>query len=152
MPEMIRCCVGRAGNARGFTLIEMVIAVAIVAILAAIAVPSYQESVRKSRRPDGMAALLKLQLAQEKFRANCRFYAENLTTTGNTCGTKSADSSLKFSDTSEEGFYSIAITAASGNGYTITADPVGSQAADSDCDPLQYVYPAGTKTPAGCWD
>ncbi|AOS97523.1 Fimbrial protein precursor [Microbulbifer aggregans] len=138
-------------NSKGFTLIELMIAVAIVAILAAIAVPSYQDSVRKSRRSDATAALLRLQLEQEKLRANCRFYAGTLAG-AESCGTDAASSSLNFSTASEKGFYNISVTAASGNGYTITADPTGSQAADTDCDPIQYVYPAGTKTPAGCWD
>lgn len=138
-------------NSKGFTLIEMLIAVAIVAILAAIAMPSYQDSIMKSRRSDGIAALLKLQLAQEKFRSNCRFYAGTFAAADN-CGVDAANSSLNFSTTSEEGFYTISVTAAAGNGYTITADPIGSQAADGDCDPLQYIYPAGIKSPADCWD
>lgn len=138
-------------NSKGFTLIEMLITIAIVAILAAIAIPSYQNFVLKSRRSDGTAALLKLQLKQEKFRANCRFYAGTLGAADN-CGTDSVASSLNFSTSSEEGFYTIAVTAATGNSYTITADPIGVQAADSACDPIQYVYPAGTKSPADCWD
>ncbi|WP_295801755.1 type IV pilin protein [uncultured Microbulbifer sp.] len=138
-------------RSKGFTLIEMLITVAILAILAAIAVPSYQQFILKSRRSDGMSALLKLQLEQEKFRANCRFYAEKLGT-ADSCGADAANSALNFSDTSEDGYYTIAVTAASGNGYTITADPVGRQAVDTDCDPLKYEYPAGIKSPADCWD
>lgn len=56
---------------RGFTLIEILIVVAIVAILAAIAYPSYQDSVRKSRRADARAVLLEAAQFME------RFYTEN---------------------------------------------------------------------------
>ena len=135
---------------RGFTVIELMVVVAIVGILAAIAVPSYQEYMLKSRRADGTAALLKLQLAQEKFRANCRFYAGAL---GNAdgCGANAGASTLDFSATSDSDLYTIAITAADGNSYTITADPKNRQAVDVSCDPIQFSYPDGAKTPAGCW-
>ena len=53
--------------ARGFTLIELVIALIILAILAAIAFPSYQESVLKARRTEGSAALMKAMQQQERY-------------------------------------------------------------------------------------
>ncbi|MGR8952981.1 MAG: type IV pilin protein [Gammaproteobacteria bacterium] len=59
----------------GFTLIELMVTVAIVSILAMVALPSYNEYVMKSRRSDAKAALLDLQIKQEKYRANCPQYA-----------------------------------------------------------------------------
>lgn len=56
---------------QGFTLVELMIAVMVVGILAAIAVPSYQESLRKSRRADAQGALLNFSNAMERqFTAN----------------------------------------------------------------------------------
>ena len=135
----------------GFSLLELMIVVVVIAILAGIALPSFQDSTRKARRADAKAALVGLQLAQEKFRANCRFYAGTL---GNTdvCGTSSANSSIAYPSVSDEGYYTIAVAAANGNSFTLTADPRGGQADDSACDPLQLQFPAGSMTPTACWD
>lgn len=62
---------GRAVAARGFTLIELMIVLAIVAILATIAYPSYQEQVRKSRRADAQAVLTEAAQWME------RYYTQN---------------------------------------------------------------------------
>lgn len=66
------CCTARGGPlpllaASGFTLLELMITVAIVGILAAIAYPSYQDSVLKGRRAEGRAALLNLLQQQERY-------------------------------------------------------------------------------------
>ena len=115
----------------GFTLIEVMIAVAIVAILAAIAFPAYQDQVRKSRRADAMNGLQEIQMAQEKWRANHTAYTANLT--GANCGDANAvtNTGLCIASASDQGYYTLAITAASTTGFTATATPTGDQTADS---------------------
>ncbi len=140
----------------GFTLIELMIVLAIMAILTMIAYPGYQESVRKSRRSDGISAALSIQAAQEKFRANCAFYAQTLGN-ANTCGANAGASTVAAASTSGEGFYAMTILAnsATGNAYTIVADPQGAQLADTTCDPMTIAFsaanPNGLKAPAACW-
>ena len=63
------------GLRRGFTLIELVIVVAVIGVLALIAYPGFQDSVRKSRRADAMAGLMRLQQLQERYRGNAPAYA-----------------------------------------------------------------------------
>ncbi len=55
---------------RGFTLIELMIVVVVIAVLAAIAIPAYQGYTERARRADAKSAILAVQLAQEKYRAN----------------------------------------------------------------------------------
>lgn len=122
--------------AKGFTLIELMIVVAIVAILAAIAYPSYQDSVRKGRRAEGKEALLRIQLAQEKFRVNNAAYAADGTL---------GDFSTKW--------YTVTVTANSATGFSVSAAGKGDQANDTGCTPLTLaVANAGeTRGPDGCW-
>ncbi len=65
---------------RGFTLVELMIAVAIVAILSAIALPAYQDSIRKARRNDGKDFALEIMQLQEQFRTRNFTYAVDLDT------------------------------------------------------------------------
>lgn len=103
----------------GFTLMELMIVVAIIGILAAIAVPAYSEYVIKGKRSDAKAALLNAQLAQEKYRANNTSY-----------GTLAQ---IGVSSTSPDGYYTIAISGTpDATSYTVTAAPL-SPFADSTC-------------------
>lgn len=64
---------------RGFTFIEMIIAVAIVAILAAIAIPSYQQHVRKTKRVEMQSELLEIASKLQQFKAVHRTFTPNST-------------------------------------------------------------------------
>lgn len=133
-------------SALGFTLIELMITVAIVGILAAVAYPSYVESVRKARREDAMTALLELQLAQEKHRANNPSYASDLTDLG-----YSAESSVD----SPDGFYTISVSAASATAYTASASPKSGSAQQEDaCDftLTQNGPDISTDAKRACWN
>ncbi|MCZ2495953.1 prepilin-type N-terminal cleavage/methylation domain-containing protein [Xylophilus sp. Kf1] len=74
--------IGRPRRPRGFTLIELMITVAIVAILASIAYPSYQQSVLKGRRAQARAAIVELMQQQERYMTqNNRYFGfDNATT------------------------------------------------------------------------
>jgi type IV pilus assembly protein PilE len=103
---------------RGFTLIEIMIAVAIVAILAAIALPAFNEQVRKSRRSDAMSQAGQVQLVLERWRADCPTYAASAP-----CGTYPA-ATLPTSN-----FYDFNLVA-NAAGFTLTASPKGAQSGD----------------------
>ncbi len=135
----------------GFTLIEL------MAILTMVAYPSYQDSMRRSRRSDAIAAALTIQAAEEQFRANCQFYAQTFVNAaaGNECKATAALSEVVASATSPEGYYAMTVTGASGNAYTITASPQNEQNDDTDCDPMTITFstgsPNGVKAPGTCW-
>lgn len=64
---------------KGFNFIESMVVVTIIGILASVAVPAYQDNVRRSARGDGMTALLDIMRAQENFFANEFTYTTDLT-------------------------------------------------------------------------
>lgn len=88
-------------GSKGFTLIEVMIVVAIISIIAAIAMPSYQNSVRKSRRSDGMALINQIMQAQERYFVNNMTYTTDLTDLGfsSASGVASAEEHYKVTAT-----------------------------------------------------
>lgn len=89
----------------GFTLIEVMIVVAIIGIISAIAYPSYMEHVRKTRRADGQIKLQELAQLQESY------FARNLTYAANLSGLLGGSLNTVESD---EGFYNVTVSAVTG--------------------------------------
>ncbi len=128
---------------QGFTLIEIMIAVVVIAIMAAIAFPSYSEQVRKSRRADAKSTLLDIANKEQRYMLDNRSYGSlnDLGLGGTTVP-------------SEEGYYIISITPASPTtSFTLTATATGSQVDDTDCSTFT-VDQKGTKsgTSSQCWN
>jgi type IV pilus assembly protein PilE len=119
------------GYQRGVTLIELVVVAAAIAVLAAIAIPSYRSQVLRAHRAEARAALLALATAQEKFHLQCRHYATALDPGKDS---DCAAASLDFPVRSERGHYAIRITSADASGWTAESWPTGPpQSADHPC-------------------
>ena len=138
------------GNQAGFTLIELMITVTIVAILAAIAYPAYTEQMAKSRRAEGKAMLMEVMGAQE------RFYSLNSTYTTSLTGTLGYPDAGGGAVSSDEDRYRVS-AAACGGGIgqcvQLTATP---QIADPRCgnltlDSTGVRGESGTLTVQDCW-
>ena len=108
-------------NVWGFTLLELMIVVAVVGILAAIAYPSYTEYVMKGRRSDAKAGLLNLQLAQEKYRANCVQYATAIDSDASNYSCTAGDYTLTHATASPDSYYDLSIISANSTTYKIRA-------------------------------
>lgn len=113
---------------RGFTLVELLVVIAIVSVLVAIAYPSYQDSVRGSKRAEAQAALVSFGAAMEKHFTQNNTYLD---------AGQSGDTGAPaiFSDTAPVGssssvYYNLTIHAATGSTYTLRATPTNSQTGD----------------------
>ncbi|MCC4862449.1 type IV pilin protein [Vibrio splendidus] len=127
---------------RGMTLIELLIAVAIVGILGAIAYPSYTSHVIKAHRVTAIADMTKIQLEMETlYTGNYASAAENIIS-GGTC---------LFCDT-DTSRYTLAISASSTT-YTIQAEPLSQQVNDGCLDSITDIlelHHSGVSEPEAC--
>jgi type IV pilus assembly protein PilE len=105
-------------RSRGFTLIELMIVIAIVGILAAVALPSYTEYIKRGDRASARAALLEAQQFME------RYYAANSRYSTAADGTGAPDLPARLqSIPSDNPKYGISVSAVTVNSYTLTATP-----------------------------
>ncbi len=114
-------------NQRGFTLIELMIVVAIIGIIAAIAYPSYSEHVQKTKRSDGQGALMGLAAAME------RHYASNNSYAGAGSDGDTGSPTIYADEAPLDGndkYYDLTIQAADASSFTLRAAPKGGQAGD----------------------
>jgi len=125
---------------RGFTLIELTAACALVAILVILALPSYQAQVRKSKRASAESHLMDIAARQQQYLFNSRGYAPDLAALSMTTPNDVAAA------------YTITIAATNGAPptFTVTATPKTSQAPDLGGAALT-IDNAGAKAPGGAW-
>ncbi|MGO4701188.1 type IV pilin protein [Dyella sp. 2RAB6] len=131
--------------ARGFTLIELMVVVAVIAILAAIAIPSYYRYMLRANRAAAETVMLDMSSAQERYMIDSRQY----TTSNALLGYGTLPNTVAPN-------YTIAVATSAGPppSYTVTATPIGNQTRDTDCGTLK-LGSDGSKTASGtsttCW-
>jgi type IV pilus assembly protein PilE len=122
-------------NIKGMSLIELMIALAIVAIIAAVGIPAYQNQLISAKRDEAKMTLLQLKLQQENYRLENTSYAS---------------AAELGSPTSEN--YTISVANVSATTYTITATAKDNnqQKNDTGCTELS-IDQSMNRTPASCW-
>lgn len=141
----------------GFTLVELMIACVVLAIIVAIAVPSYQAQVRKSRRADARNAILDLAGREEKYLSIANSYSQTPSDVGY--------AGANFPITVNNGYYQVTVVVPDPNqapgitSYLITATYFGPQVTDTDCAQFSVnqlgqqaaLNSAGAPNTATCW-
>jgi len=133
----------RPAPSRGFTLVECVVALAIVALLATVALPSFQGEALRTARLDAVQALTRLQLAQEQYRAANGLYTTELSALRGVMAV------------SDQGRYTLAVSLTGPESYRATAMARGAQSRDTSCPSLTLDVAQGWAQPgpsAQCWN
>lgn len=120
----------RPSRPRGLTLVELLVALALVALLASLAYPSHRGAVFRARRADALAALMQLQAAQERHRSQHPSYAGSVAALGLPAVTPG-------------GHYALTVSAAGAAGYEAMASAQGDQTHDAMCRHLRAAVVGG---------
>jgi type IV pilus assembly protein PilE len=153
------CLLPRTSRAqRGFTLIEVMITVAIVGILAAVALPVYNQSVRKARRVDAKAALLDLAQREERFLSTSNRYSTSASELGYPSGITVTVASPMNVLSGSTAYYQMSVATVAGTSsappsFAASAVPISSTKQDLDACGTFTLNSAGQQTPttSGCW-
>ena len=140
---------------KGFTLIELMIAVLVVGILATVAYPSYVEHIRKARRSAAQRALLSTAQVLERCYTGFNVYNNA------NCGAVDNDNNTQLAaglTSTEGGYYTLSATALAATAFALQAAPAGAQWGDK-CGSLTYNHvgqkgitgAVGGVTAADCW-
>ena len=137
----------------GFTLIELMIGVAIVGVLSSLALPSFEGPLQRARRADVLVSMVQIQAAQERYRGNANLYGSL--------------AEIGVAATSSAGHYLLRASAAGADGYDVHATATGAQARDTACRHMKLsavgmnlVYASGADSSAAnpapinrkCWN
>jgi type IV pilus assembly protein PilE len=125
----------RPSGADGFTTVELLIALAVLAILSTLAWPGYQQVLLRTRRGDAHAALAQLQQAQERYRGQQPIYASTLGNGGLGLASRSPDGHYTLDTRSDD--------SQPGAAYRVSASATGAQAADASCRHLAIEVSGG---------
>ena len=131
----------------GFSLLEILIVMVILAIIVSIAIPTYSREIIKTRRSDAQTALLNLAALME------HYYLEHHSYLGASIGNHSTISLAKIS---AHGYYKLSITTPTAVTYQLTATPINTQSNDTQCRAFS-IDQAGVKSVSGtasveqCW-
>ncbi len=113
--------VARANGARGFSLVELMIALVILVIIASIAVPNYTKNIERMRRSEAMDSLLRIAAEQEKYFLQNNAYATDLT-----------DFSDSYPSSTDNDYYTLAVENHA-SGFVARATAAGAQIKDDVC-------------------
>ena len=141
---------------KGFSLIELLVVLAIVAILTVVGVPSYSDHVRAQKRNVSKVHLLDIVSRQNQYLADNRQYASNLTFLGFSNETYGITKNGKHTAAdSSEAIYVISLANTSNYTYSVVATPVNQQSQDNGCGTLSItsggLHSASGDNAYSCW-